>query len=70
MELLESDSARPRQARYQAALRPDMKLRSDYTRLAAAVGVPTGELTASKGVKSRVHWNSSDHYPAVKLDEY
>jgi hypothetical protein len=24
MELLESDSARPRQARYQAALRPDM----------------------------------------------
>jgi hypothetical protein len=25
MELLESDSARPRQARYQAALRPDMK---------------------------------------------
>ena len=26
MELLESDSARPRQARYQAALRPDMKL--------------------------------------------
>ena len=25
MELLESESARPRQARYQAALRPDMK---------------------------------------------
>jgi DNA topoisomerase IB len=25
IELLESDSARPRQARYQAALRPDMK---------------------------------------------
>ncbi len=25
MDLLESDSARPRQARYQAALRPDMK---------------------------------------------
>jgi hypothetical protein len=25
MELLQSDSARPRQARYQAALRPDMK---------------------------------------------
>ena len=25
MELLEPDSARPRQARYQAALRPDMK---------------------------------------------
>jgi len=25
MELLESDRARPRQARYQAALRPDMK---------------------------------------------
>jgi hypothetical protein len=25
MELLESASARPRQARYQAALRPDMK---------------------------------------------
>jgi hypothetical protein len=25
MELLESDSARPRQARYQAALRPDKK---------------------------------------------
>jgi hypothetical protein len=24
MELLESDGARPRQARYQAALRPDM----------------------------------------------
>jgi len=25
MELLESDGPRPRQARYQAALRPDMK---------------------------------------------
>ena len=25
MDLLESDSARPRQARYQAALRPDKK---------------------------------------------
>ena len=28
MELLESGSVRPRQARYQAALRPDMKCRS------------------------------------------
>ena len=31
MELLESDSARPRQARYQAALRPDMKRLSNST---------------------------------------
>jgi 2-polyprenyl-6-methoxyphenol hydroxylase-like FAD-dependent oxidoreductase len=29
MELLESDSARPRQARYQAALRPDIQCCSD-----------------------------------------
>jgi hypothetical protein len=30
MDLLESDSARPRQARYQAALRPDVLILSFY----------------------------------------
>ena len=37
MELLESDSARPRQARYQAALRPDMTFIIDFTALCGLV---------------------------------
>jgi hypothetical protein len=44
MELLESDSARPRQARYQAALRPDMKCRTHSKTLSKAAATPIGFL--------------------------
>jgi hypothetical protein len=40
MELLESASARPRQARYQAALRPDMKCKIDSKALSNATATP------------------------------
>jgi hypothetical protein len=40
MELLESDGARPRQARYQAALRPDMKCIIDSRALSNFTATP------------------------------
>jgi len=41
VELLESDGARPRQARYQAALRPD-KLSLDSTLICKFASTPIG----------------------------
>jgi hypothetical protein len=40
MELLESDSARPRQARYQAALRPDINCTIDSRALSNFIATP------------------------------
>src|SRR5258706_12804638 len=40
MELLESRGVRPRQARYQAALRPDMKCTIDSKALSNSTGTP------------------------------
>ena len=42
MELLESGSVRPRQARYQAALRPDMKCAIHSSVLSSFLATPVG----------------------------
>src|SRR5258706_14373810 len=44
MELLESRGVRPRQARYQAALRPDMKCTIDYRALSTSTATPVTDI--------------------------
>jgi hypothetical protein len=54
--LLESSVVRPRQARYQAALRPDMKCTIDSKALSNFTATPL----LSTGIRSRKTWRLSD----------
>ena len=52
MELLESDSARPRQARYQAALRPDINYSVDLKVLLNITASLIHRVLAEKSTKA------------------
>ena len=70
MELLESIGVRPRQARYQAALRPDMKCTLDSKALSdfAPIQTTSKTLDRARNVHNRGYCNITVHNGATVVE--